>query len=56
MLDLLNDNSYHSRMNAVAQIPSRLLVIEDDAVLSAHLHDFLSERRYQVTLCANGLR
>ncbi|WP_272963126.1 response regulator transcription factor [Alcanivorax jadensis] len=41
-------------MNAVAQIPSRLLVIEDDAVLSAHLHDFLSERRYQVTLCADG--
>lgn len=54
MLDLLNDNFYHSRMNAAAQIPSRLLVIEDDAVLSAHLHDFLSERRYQVTVCVDG--
>ncbi|WP_290538854.1 MULTISPECIES: response regulator transcription factor [Alcanivorax] len=41
-------------MNAVAQIPYRLLIIEDDALLGAHLRDFLTERRYQTTLCADG--
>ena len=54
MLDSANGNSYHSRMNAVAQIPYRLLIIEDDALLGAHLRDFLTERRYQTTLCADG--
>lgn len=56
MLDSANGNSYHSRMNAVAHIPSRLLIIEDDALLGAHLRDFLTERRYQTTLCADGAR
>tara|TARA_Y100001934_G_C12311525_1_gene755178 strand:- start:604 stop:1314 length:711 start_codon:yes stop_codon:yes gene_type:complete len=42
-------------MNAVAHISPRLLVIEDDVVLGAHLRDYLSERNYQVSLCADGL-
>ena len=41
-------------MNAIAQIPARLLVIEDDAVLSGHLRDYFSERHYLVSLCAEG--
>ena len=53
-LDYANSNSYHLRMNAFAQLPARLLIIEDDAVLGGHLRDFLSDRKYQVSLCADG--
>ncbi len=53
-LGYANSNSYHLRMNAFAQLPARLLIIEDDAVLGGHLRDFLSDRKYQVSLCADG--
>jgi len=42
-------------MNAIAQIPARLLVIEDDSVLSGHLHDYFSARHYLVSQCSEGL-
>lgn len=54
MLEWLFENIYHSRMNAVAHISSRLLVIEDDAVLGSHLRDYLHGRDYRVSLCADG--
>ena len=41
-------------MNAIAQIPARLLVIEDDSVLSGHLYDYFSERHYLVSQCSDG--
>ncbi|MEQ3723275.1 response regulator transcription factor [Alcanivorax sp.] len=41
-------------MNAIVQIPARLLVIEDDSVLSGHLHDYFSERHYRVSQCPEG--
>jgi len=43
-----------SKMLAVVKMPARLLVIEDDSVLSGHLLDYFSERHYLVSVCAEG--
>lgn len=54
-LEHCNNNSYHSRMNAIANLSARLLVIEDDPLLGEHLRDFLVSRQYQVAVCQDGL-
>ena len=41
-------------MNAITTCPSRLLVIEDDPVLSADLGDYFRDRNHRVTLCRDG--
>ena len=41
-------------MNAITNCPSRLLVIEDDPVLSADLGDYFRDRNHRVTLCRDG--
>ena len=37
-------------MNSITTCPSRLLVIEDDPVLSADLGDYFRDRNHRVTL------
>ncbi len=53
-LAVWNDNAYYSRMNALTLCPARLLVIEDDPVLSADLHAYFNDRHHSVTLCRDG--
>jgi len=54
VVDCWNDNTYYLRMNAITNCPSRLLVIEDDPVLSADLGDYFRDRNHRVTLCRDG--
>lgn len=53
-LAVWNDNAYYSRMNALTLCPARLLVIEDDPVLSADLHAYFNDRHHSVTVCRDG--
>ncbi|WP_156107787.1 response regulator transcription factor [Alcanivorax nanhaiticus] len=42
-------------MNAITNLPARLLMIEDDALLGEHLRDYLESRQYQTAVCSDGL-